>query len=120
MKAAVASLLFLSENSMGSSWTYDDMSHWSDEYPMCGIQNGSTIDIKPYEAVFNHQICDSTFVLEVDYTKQTFKISNKGHSIALTPSQETELHPDRDLESTLSGTDGGENTTCTQKETTLA
>eukprot|EP01083_Nonionella_stella_P026319 72377_1 len=120
MKAAVASLLFLSEYSMGSSWTYDDMSHWSDEYPMCGIQNGSPIDIKPYEAVFNPQICDSTFEWDVDYTKQTFKISNNGHSIALTPIQETDIDPDLDLDSSLTGTDGVEYTTLTQNENTIA
>eukprot|EP01084_Bolivina_argentea_P096058 172695_1 len=84
MKSIVA-LLLLTKQTLSSSWSYDHMSSWSDDYPMCATSDQSPIDIQSLEAVVDPSVCTANFEWDIDFSKQTFKVTNNGHSIALHP-----------------------------------
>eukprot|EP01083_Nonionella_stella_P090124 251801_1 len=125
MKSTLVALLLFAagySNSLRSytHWDYDHMSEWSNEHSMCDSPNESPINIQPSKTTMNHKICDATFEWNIDYTKQTFKITNNGHTISLKPATQTDVDPDFDLDSTLRGADGAQYTTLTQNENTIA
>ncbi len=86
MKSIISLLLFTKQalsGSGGHEWNYDIVSSWSHDYPMCATNDQSPIDITTSEAVVDDSVCGAYFEWDVDYTKQTFKIKNNGHSIGL-------------------------------------
>jgi carbonic anhydrase len=97
MKSTICSLLFLSQQALssGGAWTYDHMAEWETEVnTMCGAQDESPIDILTSDVVYDEDVCTAPFEWNVDFTKQTFQVKNNGHSIALTPAEETTTKTD--------------------------
>eukprot|EP01084_Bolivina_argentea_P023036 42877_1 len=87
MKSIIA-LLLCAKQAFGSGWSYDSISDWSHDYPMCATTDQSPIDIQSSEAVIDPSVCTAKLEWDIDFTKQTFKIGNNGHSITLTPVEE--------------------------------
>lgn len=121
MKSTIATLLLLSKDTLASTgWGYDDMAAWSDDYSMCDNEDESPIDIITDDAIYNDDICSAQFDWDVDYTQQTFKISNNGHSIVLQPVESSNIDPDHELDTTLWDEEGSEFVSLSENENTIA
>eukprot|EP01083_Nonionella_stella_P081076 223151_1 len=118
---SVASLLFLTQQSaLASLWDYSHMTYWPDLYSMCNEDDESPIDIDSAHAIYDSSVCTSAFNWTIDHTKQTFKVTNNGHALGLTPVEPTDLDPDMDLTGTLQDAEGAQYTTLTTNENTIA
>jgi len=73
----------------GSTWNYDDMSSWKTSYSMCDQPDQSPIDINTFSATRDSSVCSAQFDWDVDYSQNTFKVGNNGHSLYLKPVTET-------------------------------
>ena len=74
----------LSYASYASSYTgldYDYMTAWGNA--MCANQDKSPINIDTLTAIKDNTICAPQFELNIDSTKQTFRISNNGYTLSL-------------------------------------
>lgn len=56
---------------------------------MCNQPDQSPIDIKTVTATKDRSVCTEEFDWEVDFTKQSFKLANNGHSLTLKPVEAT-------------------------------
>eukprot|EP01083_Nonionella_stella_P051566 136937_1 len=84
MKASIAAILLVYRTaSQMAHWDYQHQSEWSNDYEMCETQDQSPIDIKIAQSVLDPNVCNATFEWEIDFTKQTFAITNNGYSLVL-------------------------------------
>jgi len=87
---------------------------------MCGVEHQSPIDITPNAAIFNLDVCDSTFDWQVNFDVTTFKINNNGHSVSLKAVKQMDIDPDLDYVSTIVDADGVEYETLSENENAIA
>mmetsp|Transcript_73008 Transcript_73008/g.65686 ORF Transcript_73008/g.65686 Transcript_73008/m.65686 type:complete len:433 (-) Transcript_73008:142-1440(-) len=122
MKSVITSLLFLSKSafSSGGTWDYDHMSEWYHDYSMCAAQDESPINIETDNVIYDSHVCGSTFNWTIDWSVHSWKLNNNGHTIVLTPIEETTIDPDGDLDDTVIAEDGTAYSTLTLNENAIA
>jgi len=122
MKSIITSLLFLSKSafSSGGTWDYDHMSEWYHDYSMCAAQDESPINIETDNVIYDSHVCGSTFNWTIDWSVHSWKLNNNGHTIVLTPIEETTIDPDGDLDDTVIAEDGTAYSTLTLNENAIA
>ena len=92
MKSSIlSSVIVLSQHAL--AWDYHDMDHWSDDYPMCGTNDQSPINIDPKSVTYDESICTAEFHWDFKMPMvEVFKVKNTGHSISLTPVKQIEYY----------------------------
>jgi len=98
------------------------MTHWGEVYSMCNAQDESPINIQTLQTINgpHNSICNPFFNWTVDFTKQTFKITNNGHSVTFKAAEATTIDPDNELDESLTAEDGTSYLTLGLNENTIA
>merc|ERR550532_2579982 len=83
---SIATILSVISTQCLSTYTdldYDYMTEWGNA--MCANQHKSPININTLTATKDNTICAPQFDINIDSTKQTFRISNNGYTLSLKP-----------------------------------
>jgi len=76
-------LAVIALNVFGTEWAYHEMSLWSVEYPDCGKDDESPINVQTNDVIVDDAVCSATFDWQIDFTQTSFAVTNNGHSLQL-------------------------------------